>query len=114
MEELKVGSEFWALQINGHYGPSGDPFDFTIVDETKTLWRVRRTCEPDHKPFNIKKDMSEYHQISAEDAAKVKWMRTNSNNVVKRISELAKFGFYQQLENYDMLKAVAEVIGYTE
>lgn len=113
-DELKVGSDFWALAINGHYGPGGDPFDFTIVGETKTLWRIRRTGIPTHTPFTIKKDMSEWHVIAAKDAEVIRWMRNNSQKVSKAVNRLIDFNWEKQLENYSTLRAIAVLVGYVE
>lgn len=112
---LAVGVDFWALHINGHYGAGGHPVDFTIVGETKTLWRVRRTHLKDMQPFTIKKDMSDYEPISAEDAQKIIWMRTNARAIIAAVEQrLRSFTPANQIENFELTKQVASVIGYVE
>lgn len=112
-EELKVGSSFWALNCFG-WSVGGDPMDFTIVGETKTLWKIKRTSIPDHKPFPAKKDMSEWRVISAEDAQKIAWMRKHSRSIADAVEKLAKFEWKQQIANYETMKAIAKLIGYGE
>lgn len=109
--ELKLGDEFWARQVNGHYGPGGDPLDFTVTGETKTLWRVKRTSHPEVQT-TIKKDGSDWEPLPAEDAQKIIWLRANATHINQRVNEL-RHAAHQgsvDLQIYDTLKAIAKVL----
>lgn len=110
--DFKIGTNFWARQVNGYYGPSGDPYDFTIVGETKTLWKIRRTGIPDHPPFATKKDWSEHCPLPEDEAKKIIWLRANANRIEESVRRLVRKAFDGSADalTYDKLNAIAEVI----
>jgi len=111
--ELKIGSDFWARQVTGHYGPGGDPLDFTVIGETKTLWKVRRTSHPE-VVTNLKKDGSEWMPLPTEDAKKILWLRANANNIEKSLHSLVRNAYEGSVDVsiYDTLKAIAALLNY--
>jgi hypothetical protein len=111
-DNFKIGTDFWARQVNGHYGPGGDPYEFTIVGETKTLWKIRRAGIPDHPPFTTKKDWSDYCPLPEDEAKRIIWLRANANRVGESVRLLVRKAFDGRVESdtYYQLKAIAELI----
>lgn len=109
--ELKIGSEFWARAVVGHYGPGGDPLDFTVTGETKTLWHCKRTSCPEVE-CTIKKDGSDWMPLPTEDAQKIIWLRANANKITKEVNRLTREAYEGgvDLQIYDTLKAIAKVL----
>jgi hypothetical protein len=111
---IAVGQEIWLRQVNGHYGPSGDPMDFTVVGETKTLWKVKRSSWAESPVMPIRKDMSDWGgQLSANDARKLLWVRAHC----RKIAEVARSTInsaFDKPEKFEFLKQIAELIGYKD